>query len=202
MQTKDKLMKINMETVDEELETLRDSLRSMHQEVVDRKEKTRLYQKMAKEGKLENFSVGDYVLWSRVDERLRGNKLMVRWVGPYRVTTANEYSFTIEHLLTGDSFEVHGSRLKYYDDASMDVDEEVLEHVAKQGIVLGVACFRDHRYNTTTNQWELLVSWRGLQNIEDSWEPLQAMQRDVPNLVANYAEHQADEVFHAQLDEA
>ncbi|GMF64573.1 unnamed protein product [Phytophthora lilii] len=115
MQDKDELMQINMETVSDDLKALRESLQAMHQEVVGRKVKTRLYQKMAKEGKLENFSVGDYVLWSRVDERLRGNKLMARWVGPYRVTEAREYSFIVEHLLTGDKFEVHGSRLKFYD---------------------------------------------------------------------------------------
>ncbi|EGZ20976.1 hypothetical protein PHYSODRAFT_492634 [Phytophthora sojae] len=74
-------------------------------------EKTRMYQKMAKEGKLENFSVGDYVLWSRVDERLRGNKLMVRWGGAYRVTEAREYSFMVEIslLVTPLRFMVPGS---------------------------------------------------------------------------------------------
>ncbi|EGZ20974.1 hypothetical protein PHYSODRAFT_497891 [Phytophthora sojae] len=69
-------------------------------------------------------------------------------------------------------------------------------------IVLGVECFRDHRYNSATQQWEVLVSWRGLQDIEDSWEPLETMLRDVPVLVANYAEQQQDEEFKAQLDKA
>ncbi|GMF32980.1 unnamed protein product [Phytophthora fragariaefolia] len=156
---------------------------------------------MAKEGKLENFTVGDFVLWSRVDERLRGNKLVVRWVGPYRVTEAREYSFVIEHLIR-DDFEVHGSRLKFCDDASLEVDEEILEHVAKQGIVLGVERIREHRFNPITKQWELLVSWGGLQEIEDSWEPLANMVHDVPVLVANYAEQQQDEGFRGQVSEA
>ncbi|GMF43906.1 unnamed protein product [Phytophthora fragariaefolia] len=118
---------------------------------------------MAKKGNLENFNVGDFVLCSRVDERLRGNKLMLRWVGPYRVTEAREYSFAIEHLITGDVFEVHGSRLKFYDDASLEVDEEILEHVAKQGIVLGVERIREPRFNPITKQWELLVSYKRLR---------------------------------------
>ncbi|POM61079.1 Chromodomain containing hypothetical protein [Phytophthora palmivora] len=39
-----------------------------------------------KKGAPCNFSEGDFVLWSRVDARLPGNKLMVRWVGPFRIT--------------------------------------------------------------------------------------------------------------------
>ncbi|KAE9344078.1 hypothetical protein PF008_g9395 [Phytophthora fragariae] len=195
---KNELVTIKMDAIEEDLHHLRESLRLMHEEVVERKERTRLYQKMAKEGTLENFTVGDFVLWSRVDERLQDNKLMVRWVGPYRVTEAREYSFVIEHLITGDDFEVHGSRLKFYDDASLEVDEEILEHVAKQGIVLGVERIREHRFNPITKQWELLVSWRGLQEIEDSWEPLVNMVHDVPVLVANYAEQQQDEEFRGQ----
>jgi transposase InsO family protein len=199
---KDKVMTINMDAVEEELDALRASLQQMHDEVVDHKERTQLYQKMAKEGTLENFNVGDFVLWSRVDERLRGNKLMVRWVGPFRVTEALEYSFIIEHLITGDKTEVHGSRLKFFDDASVEVDEEVLEHVAKQGIVLGVEAIRDHRFNSTTKQWELRISWRGLQEIEDSWEPLTSILNDAPVLVMAYAEEQQDEDFQAQVNGA
>ncbi|KAG6592664.1 uncharacterized protein IUM83_12542 [Phytophthora cinnamomi] len=45
-------------------------------------------------GTVCNFSEGDYVLWSRVDQRLQGGKLLVRWVGPFQV------------------YDVHGSRLK------------------------------------------------------------------------------------------
>ncbi|OWZ03288.1 hypothetical protein PHMEG_00025007 [Phytophthora megakarya] len=169
MQAKDKLMKVNMETMDEELESLRDSLQSLHQRSLDSIRK-----------------------WLK-----KGNSR----------TSASETMYfgtesTSDCVCLGYSFEVHGPRSKYYNDASMDIDEEILEHVAKQGIVLGVECFRDHRYNTETKKWELLVSWRGQQHIEDSWEPLQAMQCDVPNLMADYAEHKDGEVFHAQLNEA
>ncbi|KAJ0389822.1 hypothetical protein ATCC90586_011859 [Pythium insidiosum] len=73
---KPKMMTIDLERVEEELDSLRESLAEMHQEATDRKERTRMYQRMAKRATLENFSIGDYVLWSRVDERLRGNKLM------------------------------------------------------------------------------------------------------------------------------
>lgn len=56
---KAKTMTVDMEIVDEELESLRSSLAEMHQEVRDRKEMTRLYKNTAKKGELANFSVGD-----------------------------------------------------------------------------------------------------------------------------------------------
>ncbi|KAE8999996.1 hypothetical protein PF011_g14385 [Phytophthora fragariae] len=85
---------------------------------------------------------------------------------------------------------------------NLEVDEEILEHIAKQGIVLGVERIRELGFNPITKQWELLVSWRGLQEIEDSWEPLANMVYDVPVLVANYAEQQQDKEFRGQVSEA
>ncbi|OWZ15800.1 hypothetical protein PHMEG_00010493 [Phytophthora megakarya] len=177
------LQRIDMGVVHEELERLRESLATMHAEVVDKKDRRRLYQQSEKKGTLCNFSVGDYVLWSRVDSRLQGGKLLVRWVGPFRVTAARPYSFMVQHLLNGKGYEVHGSRLKFFEDKSLNVSEELVEHVANQGIVLGVQAIVGHRINPETAKKELLVSWTGLEAIEDSWEPLEVMLHDVPTKI-------------------
>lgn len=103
-----------------------------------------------KHGTICNFHLGDFVLWSRVDNRLADNKLMVRWVGPFRVTEVLPYSYMIEHLLRGETYEVHASRLKFYADSSIDVTHEIIEHVALQGITLAVNEILGHRYNSTT----------------------------------------------------
>jgi hypothetical protein len=73
------------------------------------------------------------------------------------VTKALEYSYKIEHLLTGDVVEVHGSRLKFFEDRSLNMTDEIYEHVAKQVIVMGVEEIKDHRFNEATQQWELLT---------------------------------------------
>ncbi|KAJ0408407.1 hypothetical protein ATCC90586_009182 [Pythium insidiosum] len=153
---KGKLMMINLDAFDVELERLRTSLQEMYAEATDRKERTRMYQSMAKKGKIENFSV---------------------------VTEALPYSFMVCHLITGEVFEVHEYRLKFYDNASFEVTNEVLEHVGKQGIVTAVREIRDHRYNRAAKQWELLVSWRGLQEIEGLWELLSSLKREIPVMV-------------------
>lgn len=59
-------------------------------------------------------------------------------------------------------------RLKVYADASLGVTKKLREFVAEQGMLLEVQAFQAHRFNTTLGIWQLLVSWRGLQDIDDS----------------------------------
>uniref|UniRef100_H3H8H0 Reverse transcriptase n=1 Tax=Phytophthora ramorum TaxID=164328 RepID=H3H8H0_PHYRM len=153
-------------------------------------------------GTTTNFDVGDYVLWSRVDERLAHNKLLTQWVGPFAVSEARPHYFMIRHLLTGSTYEVHGSRLRFYADSSLDVTEEILEFVSNQGMLLGVDGFSDHRYNADASRWELLVKWTGLKDIETSWEPLKSLKVEVPIKVRDYATTVEDEAFAEAVEQA
>ncbi|ETI30661.1 hypothetical protein F443_22237 [Phytophthora nicotianae P1569] len=134
---------------------------------------------------LVNFSVGDYVLKSRVDEKV-GNKLLVTWIGPFVITRADSHSFRVRKLISGKESTVHASRLKFYADKSLNVNEELLEHVASQGIVLKVDGIRDHRWNDRIKDYELLMHWHDLGAIEDSWEPMKSVRKDVRLMVENY----------------
>ncbi|KAE9013401.1 hypothetical protein PR003_g14239 [Phytophthora rubi] len=76
----------SMQTIEESLAALRSSIEKMHQEVTDQRERRTLLNKKRAEGyQMVNFSIGDYVLRSRVDEKNQNN-LLVTWVGPYVVT--------------------------------------------------------------------------------------------------------------------
>eukprot|EP00644_Phytophthora_capsici_P010464 jgi/Phyca11/116403/e_gw1.30.201.1 len=142
-----------------------------------------------------NFSVGDFVLWSRIDKRLSTNKLLARWIGPFEVIEDRPHSFVIRHLITKQQFDVHGSRLKYYSDSNLDVNEELLAHIGNQGMVLGVETLKRHRKEHGV--WQVLVSWVGLQDEEDSWELLRDMTNQVPAKVAQYVLETEDEAFKA-----
>ncbi|OWZ05895.1 LOW QUALITY PROTEIN: hypothetical protein PHMEG_00021933 [Phytophthora megakarya] len=161
-------------------------LHDMHKEAATQREKKRLYEMARAKGRICNFVVGDFVLWSRVDSRLQGSKLLVRWVGPFRVVEARQHSFIVQHLITKDKVEVHGSRLKFYCDSSLNVTAELKEHVAKQGIVLGVRASI-----TGSTQWEVQVAWIGLEDVENSWEPLRSIYVDVPTKVQEYIDSSA-----------
>ncbi|ETO66256.1 hypothetical protein F444_16505 [Phytophthora nicotianae P1976] len=151
----------NSDAIDKHLAQLRQSLCTMHQPIVDQRLKQR-----------------DYVLRSRVDEKKR-NKLLVTWQGPYRVVRADVHSFRIRHLVTGCELDVHESRLKFYADKNLNVTEEILEHVASQGIILAINELKKHRWNKSIKDYEVLVNWKGLESVEDSWELLTSLAKEV-----------------------
>ncbi|OWY97113.1 hypothetical protein PHMEG_00032440 [Phytophthora megakarya] len=172
--------------IDKYLAELRSSLCAMHQPIKDHRLKQRLLSKKRERGDdLVNFDVGDYVLRSRVDEN-KDNKLLVTWQGPCEVVRADTHSFRIRHLVTGEELDVHASRLKFYADSKLDITEEILEHVASQGINMAVDGFKNHRWNSSMKYYEVLVSWKGLESVEDSWEPLKSLATEVRVLVGQY----------------
>ncbi|GMF47090.1 unnamed protein product [Phytophthora fragariaefolia] len=93
---------------------------------------------------------------------------------------------TFLELVTCAESDVHASRLKFYADASFEVTEEIREHVATQEIVLTVAELKTHRWNSAKRCYEILVGWKGLEPIEDSWESLISLYKDIPVMVKQY----------------
>lgn len=176
----------NVNDIDQHLSKLREHIQEMHGVVADQRLKQQLLNRKRERGEnLVNFDVGDYVLRSRVDEK-HANKLLVTWLGPYQVVRSDTHSFRVKHLVTGDELDVHASRLKFYADSSLNVTSELREHVASQGILLAVEQLLDHRWNGEIHDYELKVRWKGLEPIEDSYEPLQSLARDINMLVGSY----------------
>ncbi|POM74326.1 Hypothetical protein PHPALM_8730 [Phytophthora palmivora] len=134
----DFVREIKLDVVDEQLDALRLSLQGMHKDVLDQKERRRLLDMAAHKGSVVNFDVWDYVLWSRVDQRLQDNKLLGQWVGPFKIIEAKPHSFMIQYLILGREYDVHSSHLKFYADSELNQTEELLEIVSRQGMVLGV----------------------------------------------------------------
>ncbi|KAG6586659.1 uncharacterized protein IUM83_18147 [Phytophthora cinnamomi] len=168
------------------IDDLCEALHVMYHEVAETEDARRRRNKDRSAGTPCNFSVGDFVIWSRIGSRLSKNKLLVRWVEPCEVVKALPHSFMARHLITSKLYNVHGSRLKFFADSSLDVTEELVAHVGNQEMVLEIELFKDHRFAQSCNEWQLLVSWVGLQAEEDSWESLGAMASKVPVKVNEY----------------
>ena len=131
-------------------------------------------------GELANFSEGDYVLVARKDF-FQGEKLCLRWTEPRRVTKAlNHYVFQVEDLRNGSLSDIHGSRLKYYCDRSLDKDA-ILSHAtqSEHGMPVG----RLQKLVDDHNGIGVLIRWKGLPDTEDTIEPLQEVYSDVPQLL-------------------
>jgi transposase InsO family protein len=178
--------------ISDNLERLRESAQAMHRAMTDAREKQTQRNK-DNQGLVvrPNFDVGDFVLRSRVDQKYN-DKLLVTWIGPYQIVRADEHSFRVRHLVTGSEQDVHASRLKYYADKDFEVTQEIKEHVAAQGIILTVAELKGHRWNSGKRQHELHVAWKGLEPIEDSWESLLPLYKDIPAMVRAYAASKGD----------
>lgn len=124
------LLEVSYSTVEQHLVRLSDSLHGLQKEVVDDKERRRLNAMVEKNGSADNFDVGDYLLWSSIDQRIFNNKALGQWLESFQVTAANSHSFQIRHLVSGATYEAHATRLKYYGDQGLSITRELLEFVA------------------------------------------------------------------------
>lgn len=86
---------------------------------------------------LPNYSEGEFVLVAR-DVFTTDEKLSLRWQGPRRIVKAlSSYVFQLEDLRNGDIDKVHGTRLKFYHDAS-PITEAIMSHLLafKTGMIV------------------------------------------------------------------
>ena len=132
--------------------------------------------------------VGDYVLHANT-YRKNVPKLSVVWRGPYRVTsTCGPLVFQIEDLLTGKKLEAHATRLRYYSDKNLDVDECIMDALCTQAAdEIFISQIKAHRFVKSALTFEFHVSWLGQSDIEATWEPLANLVVDVKDLLTDYA---------------
>ncbi|KAJ8537358.1 hypothetical protein ON010_g13238 [Phytophthora cinnamomi] len=68
---------VDLDSISEHVNRLRSSLHDIHQKVVNVRERQRLRDMAAHHGNPANLDVGDFVLWSRIHQRLPNHKLLV-----------------------------------------------------------------------------------------------------------------------------
>ncbi|ETV65281.1 hypothetical protein H257_17936 [Aphanomyces astaci] len=166
-----------------------EELQEVHSTIVDKRcaaENKRMLEKVNQNEM--NVTEGDFVLWSRVDKNTHNPKLLATWIRPFRVLKCLLYSCVIEQLITGVQREAHQSRLKFYEENHFQVTEVIIDHVSEQGTTLVVDPIEYARRNPGSNQWELLIRWKGLESLEASWEQLPAMRQEVSSLVQSFAD--------------
>ena len=151
------------------------------------KEKQRSRNKKDHFAKSVNFTLGDFVLWSRVDVPSKKSKLGVFWIGPYRVTNLiSDNVFEIECLRTYKKKIAHASRLKYYHDSSLNVSEELIQFISQQDVTFEIENIIDHKYDNDIKSYIFLIEWKGFEAIENSWEPFSNLIKDVKVLLSRY----------------
>jgi hypothetical protein len=136
--------------------------------------------------KLPNLMEGDYVLVAST-EKSTGANLQVHWRGPRRIVSIpSPWTYEVEDLLQGKKREVHVSRVKLYRDRELNVTQALKEHAGHVEGTLEVDHIRGIRKRKHNPGWEVEVFWRGFEEADVSWEPLEIMIADVPATVKQY----------------
>lgn len=167
-------------------EALRSSLQTLHKDVSSIRSHRLKQNRKAQRGVVHpNFTIGDYVLLADVKQKITKDKLYCEWIGPYQITACpRPYVFTLTSLVNNTKRDAHISRIKFFDNASYAVSEELKEHIGAQGLKYEVESIISHRKGLQT--YELLVHWRGFTDAERTWEPFKSVVEDVPAYVQTY----------------
>ncbi|GMF28372.1 unnamed protein product [Phytophthora fragariaefolia] len=91
------------------------------------------------------------------------------------------------HFINGSTRDVHTFRLKHYADSPFEVTAEIVEHIVNQAILLTVREFVQHRLSDD-HDYDILVAWEGLEDSENSWEPIRTLYEDVQVKLQQYVD--------------
>lgn len=174
------------------IDRIQTSLDNMHKSVQESSERARQAAISAhnmKTGvKPVNFDTGDYVLKGLL-KKDRGPKPSLQWVGPFQVLECQDNNiFHVQHLLTGKIEHVHGRRLKFFQNSSFNITEEITEHLEYQaGELLAVDQFCDLRNNA--GKVEVLVQWKGFDETDQDWVDIDSLRQDVPEMLQEFLDN-------------
>jgi hypothetical protein len=130
-----------------------------------------------------NFDVGDFVLVATTHV---SDKLEARWKGPFRITRViHDKVYEVEDLISNNRKEVHVVRLRLFNENHLDV--KIKEHIQYHSQSFEVSNILEERLNNNGNK-EVLVQWRGFEVEEATWEPLEKILEDVPELYQSFRE--------------
>jgi hypothetical protein len=125
-----------------------------------------------------------------------GEKLSLRWRGPYRIVLArSDHVFDVEDLLTKTVYSVHSSRLRFYHEPSLEVTADIQAHLSHQIQGYEVKDLLDLRYDYDCKELSVLVSWLGFDEADNTWEPLLSLHEDIPSVILHLLAHLPDRVL-------
>ncbi|ETV97426.1 hypothetical protein H310_09756 [Aphanomyces invadans] len=193
--TKSATLEVINESQRDNIDKARAALNAMHKVVAETNAKKRAQARKSHDAKrgvqMAQFVVGDYVLYQDVWMHKRA-KLRTTWCGPAVVTNvASNWVYDVRNLVTGEQRPAHAIRLKFYADEDLQLSEDFIDHVAHNSEGHEVEVIVSARYVPATKSYEVQIKWRGLRDVENSWEPAQNIQEDVPTMFKAFCKKRA-----------
>ena len=132
------------------------------------------------------YQQGDFVRVSTHGVNSRRDKTRLVWTGPYQVTAIRSaFVYEVEDL-QGRRRDVHAQRLQFYDDPHFEPTEDIKTQFVFDGAVYELAELKDVRYNARQGTYEVLCAWYGFDAENATWEPVETLRVQVPDLVATF----------------
>ena len=181
--------------VERNMQGLHDAMEGLWRDAVAKQVERRRGRKR-KRLTLPSFNVGDTVL---VAQAVPGSKLQMTWTGPHEVmSTVNAFVYEVRPCVPDQGnrrpMRVHVVRLRRFANGPLGTpaDAEAIEKAALHDFPDNIPQrFVQHRMERTGLQ--LQVRWLGFDATHDSWEPIENLATDVPELVEAYLyQHRGD----------
>ena len=191
-----------IEQVDKYCDRLETSLNVMHQEIQDAElERQRAKAAAEANSKLAHrFEVGDLVMVTVAKTSVNASctsKPRLRWQGPLEVTSvpAGAPSVLFVRLLgdpdTVKPVAVHWTRVKRFAGKDYTRTPQLLKSAQHDFAKFKIEKFVAWRVGPA-GEVQLLVSWHGFQDHDDSWEDISRLIEDAPYRVRNYLAENAE----------
>ena len=136
-----------------------------------------------------NFAIGDLVLVA-IPENKHLSKLQCRWQGPYQVVNMILPRLAlVKHLVTGKERQSHVAYMKFYEDKSLGISQEILDDLlmeASRDQDYIIERIVTHSYDHESKSYRVLIKWKGLSDIHNTLEPLLDIQTIDPDKVNTY----------------
>ena len=135
--------------------------------------------------KFINFSVGDYVMVS-IPKQKQKSKILFRWQGPAQVIELiGEHLVRVKYVTTDKIEEVHSCRVAFYSSDLDGCETEVAEQYLYDTDKWEIKSFKDVRL-TVDGEYKILTAWKGFTSLDDSWEPVTELYKQVPTFLISY----------------
>lgn len=134
-----------------------------------------------------NFDSGYFVLQGVAVKHVN-NKMLMKWVGPQRVSRViTDQLFELEDVIYPKKSVVTASRTKFFRNKDFEVTEEVRNYLNYQ---VGEKCIVERFEGVRELDGEIQVKVRycGFSDVEPAWVRFGIFKEDVPGLLKEYLE--------------